>query len=116
MRAKTVKQSNTTIVPAAPVAVAESKTSSAEASAVASSSSATASSESENVDPQDKENVITVFPVKNNFRSANSKRTMAATVPEHDDLDSEDIGDILMVSDYVVDIFDYMRDLEVRIV
>lgn len=31
-----------------------------------------------------------------------------------DDLDAEDSGDPLMVSDYVVEIFDYMKQLEVR--
>lgn len=30
-----------------------------------------------------------------------------------DDLDAEDAGDPLMVSEYVVEIFDYMRHLEV---
>jgi len=33
---------------------------------------------------------------------------------EWDDLDAEDSGDPLMVSDYVVEIFDYMKQLEVR--
>lgn len=33
---------------------------------------------------------------------------------EWDDLDAEDAGDPLMVSDYVVDIFDYMKQLEVK--
>lgn len=32
---------------------------------------------------------------------------------EWDDLDAEDSGDPLMVSDYVVEIFDYMKQLEV---
>lgn len=31
-----------------------------------------------------------------------------------DDLDAEDAGDPLMVSDYVVEIFDYMTELEVK--
>ena len=33
---------------------------------------------------------------------------------EWDDLDAEDSGDPLMVSDYVVEIFDYMKQLEVN--
>lgn len=33
---------------------------------------------------------------------------------EWDDLDAEDSGDPLMVSDYVVEIFDYMKQLEVK--
>ena len=34
--------------------------------------------------------------------------------PQWDDLDAEDAGDPLMVSEYVVEIFDYMMKLEVR--
>lgn len=33
--------------------------------------------------------------------------------PQWDDLDAEDAGDPLMVSEYVVEIFDYMLKLEV---
>lgn len=35
---------------------------------------------------------------------------------EWDDLDAEDSGDPLMVSDYVVEIFDYMKQLEVHVI
>jgi hypothetical protein len=113
LRAKTVKQSTTLAVPAA-----ANKTSSASAS------SSVSSSEAEMAEPQDKENVVTVFPVKSSLRSAALvdkenvapsalKQSIATAVADWDDLDAEDTGDILMVSDYVVDIFDYMRSSEV---
>jgi hypothetical protein len=40
------------------------------------------------------------------------KRRKVAEVPSWDDLDAEDADDPLMVSEYVVDIFDYLYDIE----
>jgi G2/mitotic-specific cyclin 1/2 len=37
----------------------------------------------------------------------------AAPKPDWDDLDAADANDPLMVSDYVVEIFNYLRELEV---
>lgn len=72
----------------------------------------------------EKENEVTgvVFPVKSTLRSivdkeniAPLKQTIAAAVADWEDLDLEDAGDPLMVSDYVVEIFDYLRSLEVSL-
>lgn len=37
----------------------------------------------------------------------------AVAAPRHDDLDADDICDPVMVSEYVVEIFQYLRQLEV---
>ena len=107
LRAKTVKQ---TIV----AAVTEENTATV---------NTTANTSAESIELE-KENVsnVTVFPVKTSLRSQVvdkenvaplvSKAT-AATPVDWDDLDTEDQGDPLMVSDYVVEIFEYMRSLEV---
>jgi len=42
-------------------------------------------------------------------------RAKKAKVQRWDDLDADDFNDPLMVSEYVVEIFDYLRELEVRI-
>lgn len=108
MRAKTVKQ---TVV----AAVAEDNT------AIASTTTSTSSESIE----LEKENVsnVTVFPVKTSLRSQvvdkeniapSATKTASVSAPvDWDDLDTEDQGDPLMVSDYVVEIFEYMRNLEV---
>lgn len=108
MRAKTVKQTVVT-------AVAEDNTASA---------TTTTSTSSESIELE-KENVsnVTVFPVKTSLRSQivdkeniapSASKTASVSAPvDWDDLDTEDQGDPLMVSDYVVEIFEYMRNLEV---
>lgn len=66
-----------------------------------------------------------VFPVKSvlkrgedysNFDKENIDPMQVNAIPDWDDLDSEDSGDPLMVSDYVIEIFDYMSQLEVNLV
>lgn len=59
---------------------------------------------------------IPIFPVKSVLKS----RFLPSYIDKEninpvdwDDLDAEDSGDPLMVSDYVVEIFDYMKELEV---
>lgn len=71
-------------------------------------------------------NVISsVFPVKIVLKKPSSQNRIQEADKENidpftgapiewDDLDAEDSGDPLMVSDYVVEIFDYMKQLEVR--
>lgn len=46
----------------------------------------------------------------------NTKEKVSNVIVDWDDLDAEDKGDPLMVSEYVNDIFDYMRDLEDKFV
>ncbi len=41
------------------------------------------------------------------------QKTLGERLPGWDDLDKDDEGDVNMVSEYVVEIFDYMRYLEV---
>lgn len=125
LRAKTVKQTASIVAEAAKenVPIATSKTFSSDASTASTSSDTSSESEA----AQDKENAVTVFPVKSVLRSAGivdkenvapakqaaTSGTGAAAVADWDDLDLEDAGDPLMVSDYVVDIFEYMRKSEV---
>lgn len=89
----------------------------------------TSSIETENVTPEaSKENsavpVAPVFPVKSvlklriedyaSFDKENIDPMHVHVIPDWDDLDAEDSGDPLMVSDYVIEIFDYMSQLEVK--
>ena len=64
-----------------------------------------------------------VFPVKSVLKASlcyHSHSRVYAMDKENikpinwDDLDAEDSGDPMMVSDYVVEIFDYMKKLEVN--
>lgn len=78
------------------------------------------------------EKKVEIFPVKSvlkkDLKSSNSKSSTRDPIHDKeninkddlqfynwDDLDSEDIGDPLMVSDYVIEIFDYMKNLEVNL-
>ncbi len=64
-----------------------------------------------------------VFPVKSVLKKSDQQEQVvdkeninpltAYPVVDWDDLDAEDAGDPLMVSDYVVEIFEYMNQLEV---
>ncbi|KAJ3371067.1 G2/mitotic-specific cyclin [Kappamyces sp. JEL0680] len=47
--------------------------------------------------------------VKNDGRNVKKARTIP-----HDDLDQDDIGDPMMVAEYVDEIFDYLRELEIE--
>lgn len=60
-----------------------------------------------------------VFPVKSVVKSTTTPFVSQVDKEninpvDWDDLDAEDSGDPLMVSDYVVEIFDYMKELEVN--
>ena len=70
----------------------------------------------------------TVFPVKSVLKKLEPQENVEVVIEvdkenvdplgpfasvEWDDLDAEDAGDPLMVSDYVVEIFEYMNQLEV---
>lgn len=90
--------------------------------------SETAQRKEDSVSPVAMEATGPVFPVKSVSHLKRSEEEASATMDkeninpnEHtiladwDDLDTEDAGDPLMVSDYVCEIFDYMKQLEKQV-
>jgi hypothetical protein len=66
---------------------------------------------------QNKNDYISNSKDKENIPPESLKSANQSTKDDKDwdDLDAEDIGDPLMVPDYAVEIFNYMRDIEVKI-
>lgn len=57
--------------------------------------------------------VVTVVPDPVVEKVTELKKPLVIAEPSWDDLDADDISDPLMVSEYVVEIFDYMKELEI---